>query len=145
MKFCKYLKFWSPGWGPSINYVVSMGEGVGVKNCQFYLVKRRLRGGGGKIADFETTKFMDGPLHNIDIAGKTYGQPVKSCKHLQCRYGKVLLLRTYVHMDKGSTKIECNFFVDPVLNVLVQFITKRSFMYQKIRNGQFFIVQIFTW
>ena len=27
-----------------------------VKNCQFYLVKRRLRGGRGpKIADFETT------------------------------------------------------------------------------------------
>ena len=31
--------------GPSINYVVSRGRGV--KNYQFYLVKRRLRGGEG--------------------------------------------------------------------------------------------------
>ena len=31
--------------GPSINYVVSRGEGGGVKNCQFYFVKRQLRGG----------------------------------------------------------------------------------------------------
>ena len=31
-------------WGPSINYVVLGG---GVKNCQFYLVKRRLRRGEG--------------------------------------------------------------------------------------------------
>ena len=31
--------------GPSTNYVVSRGEGEGVKNGQFYLVKRRLRGG----------------------------------------------------------------------------------------------------
>ena len=31
-------------------------EGGEVKNCQFYLVKRRLRGGrGSKIANFETT------------------------------------------------------------------------------------------
>ena len=31
-------------------------KGGGVKNCQFYLVKRQLRGGrGSKIADFETT------------------------------------------------------------------------------------------
>ena len=42
------IKKWS-NWfksvkGPSINYVVSRGEGGGVKNCQFYLVKRRLRG-----------------------------------------------------------------------------------------------------
>ena len=33
--------------GPSINYVVSRGEGGRVKICQFYLVKRRLRGGEG--------------------------------------------------------------------------------------------------
>mgnify|MGYP007123638144 CR=1 FL=1 len=40
--------------GLSINYVVSRGEGV--KNFQFYLVKRQLRGGKGvKMADFETT------------------------------------------------------------------------------------------
>ena len=39
----------------SINYVVSV-RGEGVKNCQFYLVKRRQRGGRGlKIADIETT------------------------------------------------------------------------------------------
>jgi hypothetical protein len=40
--------------GPSISYVVSRGRVV--KNCQFYLVKRQLRGErGSKVADFETT------------------------------------------------------------------------------------------
>ena len=40
-----------------------------VKNCQFYYcqfysVKRQLRGGrGSKIAYLETTQFIDGPLH----------------------------------------------------------------------------------
>ena len=33
--------------GPSINYVVSVG-GKGIKNCRFYTVKRRLRGGRGQ-------------------------------------------------------------------------------------------------
>ena len=41
--------------GPSINPIVSVGEGE-VKNCRFYLVKRPQRGGrGSEIADFETT------------------------------------------------------------------------------------------
>ena len=50
-----FLKFCFPfSKGPPINYVVSRGEGV--KNCQFYLVKRQLRGGrGSKIADVEPT------------------------------------------------------------------------------------------
>ena len=66
---------WTLTKGPSINYVVSRGEGE-FKNCQFYLVKRQLRGGGGvkncqfyfkksrqegegsKIADFETTVYV---------------------------------------------------------------------------------------
>ena len=44
--------------GPSINNVVSRGE---VKNCQFYLIKRQLRGGkGSKIANFETIQLMEG-------------------------------------------------------------------------------------
>ena len=39
-----------------------LSQGGGFKNCQFCLVKRRLRGGrGSKITDFETTSFMDGP------------------------------------------------------------------------------------
>ena len=40
--------------GPSINYVVSVGR-EGVKNCQFYLVKRQQRGRGSEIAVFEMT------------------------------------------------------------------------------------------
>ena len=38
------------------------------KHFQFYSVKRRLRGGrGSKIADFETTQFMDCPLKAFKI------------------------------------------------------------------------------
>ena len=51
--------------GTSINYVVSRGEGV--KNCQFYLHSKKTtkRGEGSKIANFETTQFMDGPLQRF--------------------------------------------------------------------------------
>ena len=54
--------------GPSISYVVSRGRVV--KNCQFYLVKRQLRGErGSKVADFETTQFMNGPLKKAGLSG----------------------------------------------------------------------------
>ena len=46
---------------PSINYVVSGGEG-GQKSLILLSKKTTKRGGrGSKIADFETTYFMDGP------------------------------------------------------------------------------------
>lgn len=52
------LTWWNAYQGPSINYVDSRGRRF--KICQFYLVKRQLRGEGAgvrgsKIADFETT------------------------------------------------------------------------------------------
>ena len=54
--------------GPSINYVVSVGSGQGIApktkfTAQTLLNKKGDKGGGGsKIADFETTQFMDGPF-----------------------------------------------------------------------------------
>ena len=33
-----------------------------------YLIKKMTRGRGSKIADFETTQFVDGPLSTIDIS-----------------------------------------------------------------------------
>ena len=48
---------WTLTKGPSINYVVSRGEGE-FKNCQFYFKKSRQEGEGSKIADFETTVYV---------------------------------------------------------------------------------------
>ena len=46
----------------AVHKLCRLSRGGEVKNCRFYTVKRRLREGGSKIANFQTSLFMDGPL-----------------------------------------------------------------------------------
>ena len=53
----------------AIHKLSRLSRGEGVKNCRFDKVKRRLRGGReSKIANFETTLFMDGPKEGVRTA-----------------------------------------------------------------------------
>ena len=55
------------GLSTHLGAMLSQGVRKGVKICQFYLIKRQLIGGrGSKSANFETTKFIDGPLLNLE-------------------------------------------------------------------------------
>ena len=55
--------FFSDLLGPFINYVVSVGGRGGSQKLPIFHSKKTTKTGGwSKIANFETTQFMDGPI-----------------------------------------------------------------------------------